>query len=75
MTLEHDAELTTYFEEWKLRFQAESDPNGSTLSTASRSQCLRLHRFWVSIPLYIAPVVSINVFLFDFRLAECHVAL
>ncbi|KAF8554878.1 hypothetical protein OG21DRAFT_1012322 [Imleria badia] len=29
VTLQHDAELTTYFEEWNLRFQSESDPNDS----------------------------------------------
>ncbi|KAF8435322.1 fungal-specific transcription factor domain-containing protein [Boletus edulis BED1] len=27
VTLQHDAELTNYFKEWKLRFQSESDPN------------------------------------------------
>lgn len=39
LTLRHDAQLTDYFEEWKLRFQSEFDPYGlstlfSTLGSA-----------------------------------------
>lgn len=40
VTRQHDAELTSYFEEWNQRFQSESDPNGLSSSLLLCIRCV-----------------------------------